>query len=175
MGVKYLLLVPLFLLLFSGCIMDQPYENRFKGFSTIQPGGWNAYESELSVVFSPAEKKNAQITVLVAYSDTNVTNENLAYAYKARLVSALTGVSILNESGGEIIVGGEPAFTQNLILQYDLGENASYLFSKAVFLKKERRYFIISFVYPSPDPDPAQFAEYERIFEKMLANFRIFS
>jgi hypothetical protein len=170
------LLFPAFalLLLLSGCLGPQQYSNLGKGFSTLQPAGWMAYEDEMRVAFVPLGSQDAQITILSASSAENVTLQNLSYSMDVRLVPPQSDVHVVSHSERSLEVSGVPALWQTIRLRQPVNGADRESLMELVYLRSGSRYFILSLMFSPQDQSNWQAqGQFEEAFESVVSNFKL--
>lgn len=116
-----------------------------------------------------------QVTVIATSSAENATLENLSHAGRVRTVSSLTGVNVLNQSDSRLTISGLPALETSMDLESDIGGQTARSHVRMAFFKNATagRYYIVSFFYTEPPGGPSRLAEYEKDYERMLAEFKV--
>ncbi|VVB98392.1 Uncharacterised protein [uncultured archaeon] len=171
---RQLLSAILLMLLFAGCAGTQPYENRVKGFSTLQPAGWTAYEDEMRVVFTPMNGQEGQIAVMSVYSNETVSLDNLSRTMALRLAPLQRDNSLVSQTTRPRNVSGEPALEQAIRLRQPVNGTSKESFERFVYLKKGGRYYIIFLVFSPQDQGGWQRqSEFENAFDAVVSNFKI--
>ncbi len=159
------------MLILAGCTSTR-YSNPMKGFSTIQPPGWSAYEDEMRVIFTSPDAQS-QISIMAVYSQENATLASISYSVRQKIASG-TGVSVISESERPLNVSGEPALEQALRLSQMVNRTSKETLERFVYLKKGGRYFIISLVLPASDSaGPQAQAGPENAFETVVSGFKL--